>query len=128
MKNRLTLQAADLVPDVHVMIVRGAGTSFSAGYDLGGGNEGHDYPHFTSPGEGQWPRHVTETWMGIWDLSKPVIAQVHGYCLAGGASWPRGATSSTWPTTPRWATRPCGSASPTCSSMPGSSACEPPWR
>ena len=79
------LQAADLDPDVHVMIVRGAGTSFSAGYDLGGGNEGHDYPHFTSPGEGQWPRHVTETWMGIWDLSKPVIAQVHGYCLAGGS-------------------------------------------
>ena len=79
------LQTADLEPDVHVMIVRGAGTSFSAGYDLGGGNEGHDYPTFTSPGEGQWPRHVTETWMGIWDLSKPVIAQVHGYCLAGGS-------------------------------------------
>ena len=23
--------------------------------------------------------------MGIWDMSKPVIAQVHGYCLAGGS-------------------------------------------
>ena len=23
--------------------------------------------------------------MGIWDLSKPVIAQVHGFCLAGGS-------------------------------------------
>ncbi len=42
-------------------------------------------PHFTAAGEGQWPRHVTETWMGIWDLAKPVIAQVHGYCLAGGS-------------------------------------------
>jgi enoyl-CoA hydratase len=79
------LQAADRDDDVRVSIVRGAGTSFSAGYDLGGGNEGHDYPHFTAPGEGQWPRHVTETWMGIWDLAKPVIAQVHGYCLAGGS-------------------------------------------
>lgn len=79
------LQAADLDGAVHVTIVRGAGTSFSAGYDLGGGNEGHEYPHFTAPGEGQWPRHVTETWMGIWDLQKPVIAQVHGYCLAGGS-------------------------------------------
>ena len=68
-----------------VSIIRGAGTCFSAGYDLGGGNEGHEYPHFTAPGEGQWPRHVTETWMGIWDLQKPVIAQVHGYCLAGGS-------------------------------------------
>ena len=79
------LQAADLDDDVHVSIIRGAGTCFSAGYDLGGGNEGHEYPHFTAPGEGQWPRHVTETWMGIWDLQKPVIAQVHGYCLAGGS-------------------------------------------
>jgi enoyl-CoA hydratase len=68
-----------------VSIVRGAGTCFSAGYDLGDGNEGHDHPHFTAPGEGHWPRHVTETWMGIWDLQKPVIAQVHGYCLAGGS-------------------------------------------
>lgn len=79
------LQAADGDDEVHVSIVRGAGTSFSAGYDLGGGNEGHEYPHFTAPGEGQWPRHVTETWMGIWDLQKPVLAQVHGYCLAGGS-------------------------------------------
>ena len=78
------LQAADRDPDVHVSIVRGAGTCFSAGYDLGGGNEGQDMPWFTAAGDGQWPRHVTEGWMGIWDLAKPVIAQVHGWCLAGG--------------------------------------------
>lgn len=77
------LQEADCDPAVRVMIVRGAGSCFSAGYDLGGGNVGRPLPHFTAPGEGAWPRHVTETWMGIWDLSKPVIAQVHGYCLAG---------------------------------------------
>ena len=79
------LQAADHDPDVRVMIVRGAGTSFSAGYELGGANAGVDMPHHTAEGEGQWPRHVTETWMSIWDLAKPVIAQVHGYCLAGGS-------------------------------------------
>jgi enoyl-CoA hydratase len=79
------LQTADDDPDVRVTIVRGAGPSFSAGYDLGGGNEGLDMPHFTAGGEGNWPRHVTETWMSIWDLAKPVIAQVHGYCLAGGS-------------------------------------------
>ncbi len=79
------LQTADDDPDVKVSIVRGAGTCFSAGYDLGGGNEGLPMPHFTAGGDGQWPRHVTETWMGIWDLAKPVIAQVHGYCLAGGS-------------------------------------------
>jgi enoyl-CoA hydratase len=79
------LREADQDDSVHVSIVRGAGPSFSAGYDLGGGNEGLDLPFFTAHGDGQWPRHVTEGWMSIWDLAKPVIAQVHGYCLAGGS-------------------------------------------
>jgi enoyl-CoA hydratase len=79
------LRDADQDPAVKVSIVRGAGTCFSAGYDLGGGNEGQEYPSYTAGGDGQWPRHVTETWMGIWDMAKPVIAQVHGYCLAGGS-------------------------------------------
>jgi enoyl-CoA hydratase len=79
------LREADQDESVRVSIVRGAGKCFSAGYDLGGGNEGLDLPFFTSHGDGQWPRHVTEGWMSIWDLAKPVIAQVHGYCLAGGS-------------------------------------------
>ena len=79
------LQEHDRDDDVHVTIIRGAGPSFSAGYDLAGGNEGHELPFYTPAGEGQWPRHVTEGWMSIWDLAKPVIAQVHGYCLAGGS-------------------------------------------
>lgn len=79
------LRAGDQDPGVRVMIIRGAGPSFSAGYDLAGGNEGYELPFYTAGGEGQWPRHVTEGWMSIWDLAKPVIAQVHGYCLAGGS-------------------------------------------
>ncbi len=79
------LRASDRDPDVRVTILRGAGTSFSAGYELGGGSAGQEMPWFTADGDGQWPRHVTEGWMGIWDLAKPVIAQVHGYCLAGGS-------------------------------------------
>lgn len=79
------LHKNDTDDNVRVTIIRGAGPSFSAGYDLAGGNEGYEYPFFTAPGEGQWPRHVTEGWMSIWDLSKPVIAQIHGYCLAGGS-------------------------------------------
>jgi enoyl-CoA hydratase len=79
------LRTNDQDPDVRVTIIRGAGPSFSAGYDLAGGNEGYELPYYTPGGEGQWPRHVTEGWMSIWDLAKPVIAQVHGYCLAGGS-------------------------------------------
>ncbi|MEZ5245428.1 MAG: enoyl-CoA hydratase-related protein [Acidimicrobiales bacterium] len=79
------LREADDDPSVKVSIIRGDGPSFSAGYDLAGGNEGYELPFFTASGEGQWPRHVTEGWMSIWDLAKPVIAQVHGYCLAGGS-------------------------------------------
>ncbi len=79
------LREADMDPDVRVIIVRGAGKCFSAGYDLGGGNEGYDYPFYTAGGDGQWPRHVTDGWMSIWDMATPVIAQVHGYCLAGGS-------------------------------------------
>jgi len=78
-----TLRVHDQDPNVSVTIIRGAGPSFSAGYDLGGGNEGKEMPYYTPGGEGAWPRHVTEGWMSIWDLAKPVIAHVHGYCLAG---------------------------------------------
>ena len=79
------LETGDSDPAVKVMIIRGAGKCFSAGYDLGGGNVGQNYPFHTAGGDSQWPRHVVESWMRIWDLSKPVIAQVHGYCLAGGS-------------------------------------------
>ena len=79
------LREADQDPQVHVSIVRGAGSCFSSGYELGGGNEGLELPWYTPGGDGHWPRHVTEGWMSIWDLAKPVIAQVHGYCLAGGS-------------------------------------------
>ena len=78
-----TLQEHDRDADVRVSIIRGAGPSFSGGYDLSGANAGLELPFYTPDGEGQWPRHVTEGWMSIWDLAKPVIAQVHGYCLGG---------------------------------------------
>ena len=77
------LEAADADPEIRVSIVRGAGKSFSAGYDLGADLHS-DQPWHTAGGAGQWPRHVVEGHFRLWDLAKPVIAQVHGYCLAGG--------------------------------------------
>ena len=78
-----TLEAHDRDPAVRLTIVRGAGPAFSAGYDLSADNR-VDQPYHTAGGLGQWARHVVEGWFGVWDLAKPVIAQVHGFCLAGG--------------------------------------------
>jgi len=76
------LEAGDADSEVHVMIIRGAGTCFSSGYDLA-------YlgptPYHAAGGQGSWARHVVEGCFKVWDLAKPVIAQVHGWCLAGGS-------------------------------------------
>lgn len=77
------LETGDQNPDVRVSIIRGAGPCFSAGYDLQS-NVAEDQPFYTAGGLANWPRHVVEGFFKIWDLAKPVIAQVHGYCLAGG--------------------------------------------
>jgi enoyl-CoA hydratase len=79
------LEAADRDPQVRVTIIRGAGTSFSAGYDLSADGARQPLPFHTASGAGQWARHVVEGAFRIWDLAKPVIAQVHGWCLAGGS-------------------------------------------
>ena len=78
------LEAHDRDDAVRVTIVRGAGTCFSSGYDLSD-DLGRDQPYYTAAGDGQWSRHVAEGWMRLWDLAKPVIAQVHGYAMAGGS-------------------------------------------
>ncbi len=77
------LESADVDDTVRVSIIRGAGSCFSAGYDLKS-NVAEGQPFYTAGGLGNWPRHVVEGFFRIWDLAKPVIAQVHGYCLAGG--------------------------------------------
>jgi enoyl-CoA hydratase len=76
------LHEADRDPAVGVTIIRGAGPCFSSGYDLKS-NLSEDRPFYTPGGGGTWSRHVTEGWTRMWDLTKPVIAQVHGYAMAG---------------------------------------------
>jgi enoyl-CoA hydratase len=77
------LRTADGDDEVRVSIVRGAGPCFSSGYDLKS-DLASDQPYFTAQVGLQWARHVGEGWMSLWDLAKPVIAQIHGYAMAGG--------------------------------------------
>lgn len=77
------LRQADADTQVRVVVIRGAGTNFSAGYDLAqDSDEAPPWP--ISPADGAWARHVLTGWFEMMDLATPIIAQVHGYCLAGG--------------------------------------------
>jgi enoyl-CoA hydratase len=81
---------------VKVIVVRGAGRSFCAGYDFGGGFEhwgrwletagrwdpGKDFVLSTAP-----EISPTQKLMCVWRSPKPVIAQVHGYCVGGGSDF-----------------------------------------
>jgi enoyl-CoA hydratase len=77
------LREADSDEEVSVVIIRGAGSCFSAGYDL----EGWVRPveRHAATVDGWWPRHVLAGWFEMWDMATPIIAQVHGWCLAGGS-------------------------------------------
>jgi enoyl-CoA hydratase len=75
------VDAAAADPDVRVIVIEGAGRAFSSGYDLTEEAEGE------APGPVRWREllaaDVAAT-LKILDCPKPVIAQLHGYALAGG--------------------------------------------
>jgi enoyl-CoA hydratase len=76
------LREGDRDPGVSVMIIRGGGECFCAGYDLSAPNRAVE--RSTAPLDGWWSRHVVAGWFELMDMATPLIAQVHGWCLAGG--------------------------------------------
>jgi enoyl-CoA hydratase len=85
---------ASAEPEVKVIVLRGSGRAFCAGFDFGGGfhhwdeqlttdgawDPGKDFATATSQSLGAVPR-----FMSLWRSPKPVIAQVHGWCVGGGS-------------------------------------------
>ncbi len=83
---------ADADTEVHGVVVRGAGVCFSAGYDLTPSPRTQErlrpearYRSGRGFDDDTWGLEQSQRLrMALFDMHKPVIAQVHGYCLAGG--------------------------------------------
>lgn len=80
---RLALTAAETDPEVRVVILTGAGRAFSSGFDLDRGPGDADPHHMGIDAWRQQLKGYIDTFMMVWNLSKPVIAAVNGYALAG---------------------------------------------
>ena len=75
------LDVVEADADLRVVVVHGAGRAFCSGFDL------KDDAAAQPSGIATWRALLKQDFdflIRFWDLSKPTIAAVHGYCLAGG--------------------------------------------
>lgn len=88
---RAAVEKAEADPDVHVIVVRGAGPGFCGGYDLkhyaerkGEISGSQDMP-WDPTLDFQMMWRNTQDFMALWRATKPTIARVHGAAVAGGS-------------------------------------------
>lgn len=73
---------------IRVIVLKANGRAFSAGFDLSGGGGGgmsdaHSIRNTFMRGKGF---SASAWWDVFWQNPKPIIAQVHGFCIAGGCA------------------------------------------
>ena len=78
------LSEAEADDAVHVALVAGAGRAFSAGYDLVSRDGVAASQASAIARDRDGLELLLSNWLRIWDLRLPVVARVHGHCLAGG--------------------------------------------
>ena len=100
------VERADLDPNVHVILVSGAGEGFCAGFDLGAyadgsSSPGNDYRGTVLDGKTQAVNHLPDRpwdpmidyqmmsrfvrgFASLMHCDKPTVVKIHGYCVAGG--------------------------------------------
>jgi enoyl-CoA hydratase len=87
-----TLARANADPEIHAVRLRGAGRVFCAGYDIDWGARMMEEAESGRPWDpmedlANMSRFVFDTFMALWRSPKPVIAQVHGFCVGGGTDF-----------------------------------------
>jgi enoyl-CoA hydratase len=78
----------DRDPSVSVIVIRGAGPSFCAGYDISSdGDPQRAYRRAEGDILADWRamREHANRWKRLWSLPTPTVSQIQGYCLGGGA-------------------------------------------
>jgi len=87
---RANLERAWTDAEVRAIRLRGAGRAFCAGYDIQWGSEVMDAESdrpWDPIVDYQFMSRYVDTYMELWRSPKPVIAQVHGYCVGGGTDF-----------------------------------------
>jgi enoyl-CoA hydratase len=88
---RAALREASDDDAIHAIRLRGAGRAFCAGYDIAWGAETMEASEAGRPWDPMADLRLmsgfVDAYMQLWRSPKPVIAQVHGFCVGGGTDF-----------------------------------------